>query len=158
MKTILGLLMLFPLVVLADASAPTAPTIPSLLTDTPNETAIKNDSTSNQVYIDQAGESVNANINQSGQGNKLGLGTGSDAFKLEGDNQTFTTVQTGNNNTIKGGNTRTMVCTDLGYTHMPVIRSIAVKPENPFKNMMNVLCATVKNRQNENIVAKNALN
>ena len=52
MKTILSLLMLFPLVVLADASAPTAPTLPTLLTDTPNETAIKNDSTSNQVYIE----------------------------------------------------------------------------------------------------------
>ena len=103
MKTILSLLLMFPLVVFADASAPTAPTIPSLLTDTPNETAIKNDSTSNQVYIDQAGESVNANINQSGGGNKLGLGTGTDAFKLEGDNQTFTTVQTGDNNTIRGG-------------------------------------------------------
>lgn len=103
MKTILGLLLLFPLVVMADASAPTAPTLPQLLTDTPNETAIKNDVTSNQVYIDQAGESVNANINQTGNGNKLGLGTGSDAFKLEGDNQTVTTVQTGDNNTIKGG-------------------------------------------------------
>ena len=103
MKTILSLLMLFPLVVLADASAPTAPTLPTLLTDTPNETAIKNDSTSNQVYIDQAGESVNVNVNQTGNGNKLGLGTGTDAFKLEGDSQTVTTVQTGDNNTIKGG-------------------------------------------------------
>ena len=104
MKTILSLLLLFPLVVLADnASAPTAPTIPTMLTDTPNETAIKNDATSNQVYIDQAGENINANINQTGQGNKLGLGTGNDAFKLDGDNQTITTVQTGNNNTIKGG-------------------------------------------------------
>ena len=103
MKTILSLLLLFPLVVLADASAPTPPTIPTLLTDTPNESAIKHDSTSNQVYIDQAGQSVNANINQTGSGNKLGTGTGSDAFKLNGDNQTFTSVQTGNNNTITGG-------------------------------------------------------
>ena len=39
-------------------------------------------------------------------------------------------------NTIKGGNTRTMVCTDLGYTHMPVIRSIVSKPITKFENMM----------------------
>lgn len=104
MKTIIGLLLMFPLVVLADnASAPTAPTVPTLLTDTPNETAIKNDATSNKVYIDQAGDNINANINQTGSGNQLGLGLGTSAFYLRGDNQTITTIQTGDDNTIKGG-------------------------------------------------------
>lgn len=103
MKTIFSLLLMLPLVVFADASAPTAPTTPTLITDTPNETAIKNDATSNKVYIDQAGDNINANINQTGSGNKLGDGLGNDAFYLRGDNQTITTIQTGDGNSIQGG-------------------------------------------------------
>ena len=103
MKTIISLILLMVsgMVFADNASAPTPPTIPTMITDTPNESAVKSDSTSNKVYLDQQGDNINANINQTGSGNQFGTGTGSGAVYLRGDNQTITSVQTGNNDTIK---------------------------------------------------------
>lgn len=39
-------------------------------------------------------------------------------------------------NTLKAGHTRTKAATELGYTHIPIIRSVLTKPLNIFQNMM----------------------
>lgn len=80
------------------AVVPTPPSPPAIVTTSPN--SIEGDSleTTNKVYIDQAGNNVNVNINQYGMGNIIG--TIADPIYLRGDNQTLTVMQTGNLNTI----------------------------------------------------------
>jgi hypothetical protein len=102
--------------------APTAPTIPSVATVSPNAASALALSATNRVFIDQSGENPNVNITQTGTGNTVGadttytkeltgvpnrLGTPttrswtlSSPVYLRGRDQTIVTVQTGNNNTI----------------------------------------------------------
>ena len=81
---------------------PPDPVITAMPTGTPNEVTSAAESTTNKVYIDQAGSNPNLNITQTGTGNILGdSGTGN-AFKLRGDNINLVSIQTGVNNTIMG--------------------------------------------------------
>jgi hypothetical protein len=57
-------------------------------------------STTNSIYIDQVGDSSTITIVQKGQSNRIG--TEQNRVVLEGNNQTITTTQEGNNNSIQG--------------------------------------------------------
>jgi len=77
---------------------PTAPTPPAIVTSSPNENEAAAIATTNKVYIDQTGQNVEVNIEQSGTGNRVG--TGLDKIVLSGDNQTVTAIQDGDNNQL----------------------------------------------------------
>jgi hypothetical protein len=57
-------------------------------------------STTNSIFIEQVGDGSNINITQKGQTNSIG--TEQNRVVLEGNSQTITTVQEGNNNSIQG--------------------------------------------------------
>lgn len=57
-------------------------------------------STTNSIYIEQVGDGSIIDLTQKGQGNKIG--TEQNRILLEGNNQTVTVVQEGNNNSIQG--------------------------------------------------------
>ena len=119
---VLALLTAFPVMAQQTVLAPTAPTIPSVATVSPNAASSLAVSTTNRVFIDQSGENPNINITQTGTGNTVGadstytkaltgipnrLGTPatrswtlSSPVYLRGADQTVVTVQTGINNTI----------------------------------------------------------
>lgn len=83
------------------AVLPTAPTPPAIVTTSPNENDAAALQTTNKVYINQAGGSVNVNIQQTGTADIVG--TLVDPIYLRGDNQAVTVVQTGNTNSILMG-------------------------------------------------------
>ena len=56
--------------------------------------------TTNSIYIDQVGDGSTISITQKGQSNKVG--TEQNRVVLEGNNQTITATQQGNNNSIQG--------------------------------------------------------
>ena len=85
----------------ATAVLPTAPTPPAIVATSPNETEANTVATTNKVYIDQSGNNVNVNIQQTGVSNITG--TLANPVYLRGDNQTVTVVQTGNSNSILMG-------------------------------------------------------
>ena len=85
----------------AVAVLPTAPNPPAIVTTSPNEVDAASIATTNKVYIDQSGASVNINIQQTGTADIVG--TLADPIYLRGDNQTVTVVQTGNSNTLLMG-------------------------------------------------------
>lgn len=78
------------------ATLPSSPNPPEIVATSPNELEANAVSTTNKVYIDQAGNNVNINVEQTGVSNVLG--TSADRVYLRGDNQTLTAVQTGNLN------------------------------------------------------------
>jgi hypothetical protein len=80
---------------------PPNPVIPSMPTDTPNVTAASLESTTNNVFLDQAGHAPNINITQTGTNNELGTSELS-PFIFRGDLQTFVSIQTGLGNSITG--------------------------------------------------------
>ena len=84
-----------------NATTPTAPQPPTIVTTSPNATDANGVSTTNKVYIDQEGENVNVNVEQTGTGNVFG--TVSDPVYLRGDNQTIISIQTGTGNSILMG-------------------------------------------------------
>jgi hypothetical protein len=57
-------------------------------------------STTNSIYIEQVGDGSIIDLTQKGQGNKIG--TEQNRIILEGNNQTVTVTQEGNNNSIQG--------------------------------------------------------
>jgi hypothetical protein len=57
--------------------------------------------TTNQVYIEQIGDASNIILNQTGQSNRIGT-TDQTRLLLQGNNQTVTVNQTGNQNTVEG--------------------------------------------------------
>jgi hypothetical protein len=83
------------------AVLPTQPSPPAIVATSPNETEANTVATTNKVYINQAGQSVNVNVQQTGVTNVVGTLT--DPIYLRGDNQTVTVVQTGNSNTLLMG-------------------------------------------------------
>ena len=85
----------------ATAVLPTAPNPPAIVATSPNETEAGAVATTNKVYIDQNGNNVNINIQQTGVSNIVG--TMVNPIYMHGDNQTFTTIQTGNSNSILMG-------------------------------------------------------
>lgn len=82
----------------AQTVLPTAPNPPAIVTTSPNETEANSVETTNIVYIDQEGQNVNVNIEQTGTANIIG--NSADPTYLRGDNQTFTAIQTGNGNEL----------------------------------------------------------
>jgi hypothetical protein len=55
----------------------------------------------NKVYIEQIGDASNIILNQTGQSNRIGT-TDQTRLLLQGNNQTVTVTQTGNQNTVEG--------------------------------------------------------
>jgi hypothetical protein len=104
MKQIKRVLILNSLLVTGTAYAqavavlPTAPNPPAIVTSSPNEVDAASIATTNKVYIDQSGQGVNVNIQQTGTSNIIG--TLADPIYLRGDNQTVTAVQTGTGNSL----------------------------------------------------------
>jgi len=78
------------------ASLPTAPVAPSIVTTSPNQNDADTLATTNDIYINQSGDNVNINIQQTGQSNIFGTFT--DPIYLRGINQTIIGVQTGTGN------------------------------------------------------------
>jgi len=85
----------------AVAVLPTQPNPPAIIATSPNETDANTVATTNKVYINQAGQNVNATIQQTGTTNVVG--TLVDPIYLRGDNQTVTVIQNGNTNTLLMG-------------------------------------------------------
>ena len=61
---------------------------------------VRAQSTTNSIYIEQVGDGSIIDLTQKGQGNKIG--TEQNRIMLEGNNQTVTVTQEGNNNSIQG--------------------------------------------------------
>jgi len=85
----------------ATAVLPTAPNPPAIVATSPNATEAGTVATTNKVYIDQSGNNVNVNIQQTGVSNITG--TLVNPIYLSGDNQTVTVIQTGNSNSLLMG-------------------------------------------------------
>jgi len=99
-KFVLGLLFVSTSA-FAQTVLPTAPTPPSIVTTSPNETDANAVATTNKVYIDQAGGNVDVNIVQTGTANTIGSSI--DPIYLRGDNQSVIVTQTGNGNSVLMG-------------------------------------------------------
>jgi hypothetical protein len=99
-KTILAIVLAAALPVMAQTavSAPTTPTIPNMITVSPNATAALASATTNRVFIDQSGANPNVNVTQEGSGNIQG--SAARPVYLRGIDQTVVTRQIGNTNEI----------------------------------------------------------
>ena len=84
--------------VLAQTALPQPATPPTIITTSPNETAAGAVATTNKIYVDQNGQNVDINIEQTGTSNIIGLST--DPIYLRGDNQNVIIKQTGNLNKL----------------------------------------------------------
>jgi hypothetical protein len=87
----------------ADPTAPVAPTIPSLITVSPNAAAALNESSTNRVFIDQSGDNPNVNITQMGSGNRVGSNPNSPMY-LRGIDQEIVLIQSGSGNAAGNNN------------------------------------------------------
>lgn len=111
-----------------NASLPTAPQPPAIVTTSPNASDANGVATTNKVYIDQSGQNVNVNVEQTGTGNVFG--TVADPVYLRGDDQTIISIQTGNNNSIlmgidssaSGADTATVTLRQIGNLNTADIR------------------------------------
>ena len=99
-KTILAIVLAAALPVMAQTAvgAPTTPTIPTMVTVSPNATAALASATTNRVFIDQSGANPNVNVTQEGSGNIQGSAVR--PVYLRGIDQTVVTRQIGNTNEI----------------------------------------------------------
>jgi hypothetical protein len=81
-----------------------SPTIPAMVTVSPNATSALNESTTNSVFIDQSGTNPTVNMTQIGTGNKMGSALS--PVYLRGQNQNIVVIQSGvgaasgNNNVV----------------------------------------------------------
>jgi hypothetical protein len=82
----------------ADPTAPVQPTIPTMITVSPNASAALADATTNSIFIDQSGINPTVNMTQVGSGNKMG--SAGNPVYLRGANQNIVAIQQGNNNNI----------------------------------------------------------
>lgn len=98
---LVGAALLYGTSVIAQTVLPTAPTPPTIVTTSPNETTANAVATTNKVYIDQEGGNVDVNIVQTGTANIIG--DAADPIYLRGDNQSIIAVQTGNGNQLYMG-------------------------------------------------------
>lgn len=96
-----GALLVSSQVFAQNATLPTAPQPPAIVLTSPNAADANLIATTNKVYIDQSGENVNINVEQTGTGNVFG--NVNDPVYLRGNNQTIISIQTGNNNSILMG-------------------------------------------------------
>lgn len=88
----------FPVLAQTAVTAPSAPTIPAMITVSPNATAALAIGTTNRIFIDQSGANPNVNMTQDGSGNKAG--SSARPIYLRGIDQTIVTKQVGNTNEI----------------------------------------------------------
>lgn len=79
-------------------TAPVQPTIPVMITVSPNAAASLANATTNSIFIDQSGDNPTVNMNQIGSGNKAGSSI--NPVYLRGFDQKIVTIQQGNNNNI----------------------------------------------------------
>lgn len=87
-----------PVIAQTQTVLPTAPNPPEIVTTSPNETEANSVATTNIVYIDQEGQNVDVNLEQTGTANIIGKSA--DPIYLRGDNQSFIGIQTGNGNEL----------------------------------------------------------
>ena len=99
-KTVLALMLstVMPVFAQTAVTVPTAPTIPNMVTVSPNAVAALASATTNRVFIDQSGDNPNVNVTQDGTGNKQG--SAARPIYLRGIGQTIVTRQIGNTNEI----------------------------------------------------------
>ena len=100
-KTIITALLsaAFPAMAQTAVVAPTTPTFPAMQTVTAGaQAALANLTVTNRVFIDQSGANPNVNVTQDGSGNEQG--TAAKPVYLRGTNQTVTTKQVGDLNSI----------------------------------------------------------
>jgi len=100
-KTLIALLISLAIPAMAQSTAPTAPvqpTIPVMITVSPNAAAALANATTNSIFIDQSGDNPTVNMNQIGSGNKAGSSI--NPVYLRGFDQKIVTIQQGNNNNI----------------------------------------------------------
>jgi hypothetical protein len=126
---------------------PTASTLSTINATSPNETAAGAVETTNKVYIDQAGNNVNVNIQQTGLSNITG--TSANPIYLRGDNQTVNVVQTGNSNSLLMG-----IVGGTGGTNAGTITTIQQLGNN---NVAVISCGTAQGDTNCNNLNLNDL-
>ena len=99
-KTLISILLASAIPAFAQTAvvAPTAPTIPSMVTVSPNATSALASATTNRVFIDQSGDNPDVNVTQDGSGNIAG--TALRPVYLRGIDQTVVTKQVGTSNTL----------------------------------------------------------
>ncbi len=129
----------------AQTVLPTAPTPPSIVTTSPNETDANAVATTNKVYIDQEGGNVDVNIVQTGTANVIGSAI--DPIYLRGDNQSVIAVQTGNGNQLYMG-----VVSDTGGTG---IATVTVRQIGDL-NTADIRCGTLQSDSSCNQLDMNA--
>lgn len=127
------------------AVLPTAPTPPSIVTTSPNETEANSVATTNKVYIDQSGENVNVNITQTGVSNVIG--TFSDPIYLRGDQQSVIGIQTGDGNQLYMG-----IVSDTGAQG---IATVTVRQIGDL-NIATIRCGTLQTDSSCNQLDMNA--
>lgn len=94
----LSILTAFPAMAQTAVTAPSAATIPTMVTVSPNATAALATATTNRIFIDQSGDNPNVNMLQNGSGNKAGSATR--PVYLRGIDQKIVTTQIGSTNEI----------------------------------------------------------
>ena len=129
----------------AQTVLPTAPTPPSIVTSSPNETDANAVVTTNKVYIDQEGGNVDVNIVQTGTANIIG--TSVDPIYLHGDNQSVIAIQTGNGNQLYMG-----VVSDTGVNG---IATVTVRQIGNL-NTADIRCGTLQTDSSCNQLNMNA--
>jgi hypothetical protein len=99
-KTLTALLISLAIPAMAQnaPTAPVQPTIPVMITVSPNAAAALANATTNSIFIDQSGDNPTVNMNQIGSGNKAGSSI--NPVYLRGFDQKIVTIQQGNNNDI----------------------------------------------------------
>lgn len=95
---VLALLAAFPAMAQTAVTAPSAATIPAMVTVSPNATASLAIATTNRIFIDQSGDNPNVNMTQNGSGNKAG--SAARPVYLRGIDQKIVTNQVGASNEI----------------------------------------------------------
>ena len=125
-KTILFVAMMIALPVFAQTTvtAPSAPSISSPVTTSPNAVTSALTTGANRVYLDQSGDNPDINIIQEGSGNSQG--TSSSPIYLRGIGQTLILKQSGDDNeialSVKNGTTgsvgATVTIQQLGNTNV----------------------------------------
>ena len=97
-KTLLSIMLAMALPAFAQVAVPTSPTIPTMVTVSPNAVAALASATTNRVFIDQSGANPNVNMTQNGNGNIAG--SAARPVYLRGIDQKIVTNQVGSSNEI----------------------------------------------------------
>jgi hypothetical protein len=129
----------------AQTVLPTAPTPPTIVTTSPNETDANAVATTNKVYIDQQGGNVDVNVVQTGTANVIGSAI--DPIYLRGDNQSVIAIQTGNGNQLYMG-----IVSDTGGTG---IATVTVRQIGDL-NTADIRCGTLQTDSSCNQLDMNA--